>query len=1498
MGIKDLFNNEKDTKVVSATNKKNISEEIESEGYYTSEIQEKNKFEPHVDYSLPRNFAKFGSAKKYYEDSITGIYTTYPFDGSKKNKTQWMLTASGIDRYIFENEYPRTNGYIDFSYGGWGSTSLSTGSTTVYALPSTTEYITIYGGPNKDPNGSGKTLASIFANSSSNFYDVSDNRESNLEFADGGNTVEWWMKKDAFVAAGQQEVVFDLWSSGSTTGTPAGDYGRFAVLVNSSSSPIHLSYLSGIFGINASFDGALAPTAASIADGNWHHYAISANTTPYEYLSNTKSILFDGAAEYIEVGAIGGTADIGGRTNTSLSLWCKMTSLAVAANVYGNGTAGNTNRLKILPDGTFQVTMNNAGGTTFPATGAGLVAADTWCHLVFTYDSSDTTNGAKLYINGVIQNGAGDATNGALDIPTQAPALASGRAGTAASPFPGNIDEPSFWDRTLSASEVLGLYNNGTPTDLKGMPGLICWYRMGDDPRDSTDSTDPAARIYDQVGSNNGTPVDMESTDIVEDVAGIGQWGRIKADLYVDGVYKDSVSGSGINEVTGALIANVGSYYEARAADDLSVEFTGSVVPGWCKLSASIDEFRFWKTARTDKQIGMNWFTQVGGGTNIDDANTDLGVYYKFNEGITQTVSIDSKVLDYSGRFSDGTWTGYSAGARSTGSAMVDAGATDSEFKDPIIYSFHPEVVSLSTTKAMEGTEYDYGNASSIYYSIPSWIIEEDDTRGDLLNLTQIISSFFDSLQLKIQDIPRLKDVQYVSSSQKPYPFTKRGIESLGFTAPDLFVESTLLENVASRNETENFDEKIYNIKNVIYQNIYNNLLYIYKTKGTAKSFRNLMRCYGIDEELMRVNLYIDGATYDLEDGYKIEGLDKKFVNFAGPDRFNGSVYQTASSDISNSVSFLTASTFDHPMTVEVEAIFPKKFTKEDTLYFETNFVSSSLFGIHTAKDDGSDYTWETGDPANFQVYSVRNSTESAHGKFVLKSTSENSPFPTLETEIYKDLYDNTNWNFAVRLKQEYEILNTGSVPIPASDNSYILEFYGVETEGDYVRNEFILTSSLAYASGSNFIKNNKRLYTGAHRTNFTGSTLEKTDVKITSNRVWYSYLDSEVMRVHGKDSTNYGTKYPFENTYALYKEIGVEIPSIDTLALHWGYNTLSSSDGGSGPGYTAGFHVDDLSSGSTAANVTYGSLDDVLKKEHPGRGNFFLASDTDAITKEYLSNAKLQGPETMQSDDLIQIINGQDDQIFTRESRPQQFRYAIEKGMHQVISDEMINVFGSIIDFNNLIGEPVNRYRQDYQDLGKLRQIFFSRVKNTPNLIKYVDFFKWIDGSITEMLQQLIPATSNFSPDVATVVESHILERNKYYNKFPTIEFKENIPEDAARGINELCYPWKEGHAPQNGKQNTSCFWWRNRATPGQLPLNPDPDSVRSGVISIAHSSFQRELNTLYRFSGDGILNTDEDANDLSVVKSVIKFGAKGFISISADDVALEEEDCTDGEE
>lgn len=157
-------------------------------------------------------------------------------------------------------------------------------------------------------------------------------------------------------------------------------------------------------------------------------------------------------------------------------------------------------------------------------------------------------------------------------------------------------------------------------------------------------------------------------------------------------VYKDGecfgtqiTTGSNIGLVTGAIEARVGALITAPS---------GTTVPaGYGKLSASLDEFRVWKDARTPKEIGRNWFTNINGGTNttreiLGDSlgDTNLGIYFKFNEGITGEDSTDNIVLDYSGRISNGTWTGFTSGSsRNTGSALVSSSASEFETQDPIV---------------------------------------------------------------------------------------------------------------------------------------------------------------------------------------------------------------------------------------------------------------------------------------------------------------------------------------------------------------------------------------------------------------------------------------------------------------------------------------------------------------------------------------------------------------------------------------------------------------------------------------------------------------------------------------------------------------------------------------------------------------------------------------------------------------------------------------------
>ena len=781
------------------------------------------------------------------------------------------------------------------------------------------------------------------------------------------------------------------------------------------------------------------------------------------------------------------------------------------------------------------------------------------------------------------------------------------------------------------------------------------------------------------------------------------------------------------------------------------------------KTSGSFDEFRFWKTERSSEDIGKYWFTQVGGGTNTDDANTDLGIYYKFNEGITGQTATDSIVLDYSGRISNGSWVGYPGSqARSIDSAIIESSASLEEFRDPIIYPSHPAVVALQNELRINGSFYDAGNNNSLYKTIPSWITEEDEETSDrlLLKMTQIMGSYLDTLFLQIKEINAIRDKTYISGTNKPLVFADRLLEGQSFVAPEIFAEASILSQIMDRNDDINFDLDLSNIKNLIYKNIYNNLSYIYKTKGTTKSFRNLLRCYGVDEELIRLNLYANNLEYRLEDDkYRATTTKRRLLDFNNPSSFGSTLYQQSSSIVAPFVkeSFISgnASFESTAFTLESEVLFPKKLTAAQPGYFPTRFLSASVFGFHGVDSSlPEDFTWTDTD---MRVYAVRTEEESSDVKFVL--TSSNSSI-LLETEVYDGIYDNERWNLSIRFGPS----GYGSDIVSDSlDEGYDLRFSGYNVEGGIIKNEFHLTSALANTAPTKKILNSaKKIYAGSHRQNFTGSILQETDIKLSSVRYWGSHLADKTISAHAKDIENKGTLSPLKNTYLYVDSLDdIRIPQMETLFLDWEFLQVTSSDA------SGKFVVQDLSSGDAEQEDIYGFYSQVSKRAHPGQGEFFAPSDDSVVENHYLYSAKQLAPDLLQEQDMINILS-QDDITFTRETRPIEYYYAFEKSMYQNINDEILNFFATVADFNNLVGDPVNRYRGRYKNMEALRQLFFERVENTPDLDKFIDFYKWIDGSLGEMLLELIPASANFSEKIRNVVESHTLERDKYRSKFP----------------------------------------------------------------------------------------------------------------------------------
>jgi len=1245
---KDLFKNSFSSKIVASASLNSAGRKVESAEYIKAESENQSKFIPHIDFLTASNFCVYGSAKEYYKNAYSYVYNEYPYDGSLKERVQWELSGTYLDKYIFENIYPRTTGYIKLGKNV-GTITSATGSANNYDASTNIEGIFFKGGPHRaeNYNGSG-TMALNFT--ASNVYDADTRQESNLEI-DGtkGVTLEFWLSRSAFnydqFEESRKQVIFDVWNSASFGNN---DYGRFRVEITGSETSVgqyfNVTMLSGTDGLSA------ARLSGS-------------------FLNHT---------------------DVAISSSTSL-----------------------------------------IGG---------------WNHYAITLANSGSAMECKLYRNGALENTV--------------------------------------------------------------------------------------------------------------------------------------LTGSTINLITGSMIGQIGSLV-AHASGTAGAQFSGS-------LSASLDELRFWKTERDGNEIGKYWFTQVGGGTNTD-YNTvgtgsnkyspgnpvDLGVYYKFNEGVFNTSSTDTTdaiILDYSGRVSNGEWTGYQVGVRSTSSAITESSASLTEFKDPILYSTHPLVSSSLEVKEAEGEFYDRTNNSSIFHTLPGWIQEGDleNDRDTLLKLTQIIGSYFDTLQLQIDFLPRLKDADYISGSFKPFPFTNRLVESMGIDMSELFSDATALEAFGKRDDLINFSTKLDEIKNRVYQNIYNNLPLILKSKGTEQSFRNLIRCYGVDENLIKLNLYGNNTTHLIRNNFESSIIRKRYANFSTENKVESTVVQqTASGDATNTRSYVSSSSEMRYRgnTYQAEVIFPKKVERSSTEYYQTNFLTSSLFGAHTVDvASPNDFGWEDSalgpDLSNFQVQAIRPESGSTSVFFQLTGTAP-YPLPTLTSSLFNHVYDNTRWNLNVRIKPTtYPYANalsgsdvvTGSV----SGSNYDIIFTGYNAIQDTIQNSFSVTGTLDSGSAKFFMTGSKRFFVGAHRTNFTGTLREHSDAKISSLRVWADHLSDTTIKSHATDPSSFGVDNPLRNAYTSqsgsapdsngFARNVKQIPQMETLALHWTFDTTTGSNA------DGQFFVEDATSGSStlssaSGQLNYGWLAPIADIRHPGRGYNFPVSDTGSVSREYVNTAKKLKPDVLNSNDMVKLVSSNDDSLFTRESRPISFFFAAEKSLYAILSDEILKVFSTIKDFNNLIGEPVNRYRMEYKQLEKLREIYFSRIQNdTIDFDKFVDYYKWADNSISKMLVQLFPASADFSTNLLTMVESHVLERNKYWTKYPTIEFKGNTIKSQLLGAGRQKFPYQEGSPtlPESPpSQNKHCFWWKHKAerkdyiSSGDAAVDTDRQLIHSATLSAFNRRF-----------------------------------------------------------
>lgn len=881
----------------------------------------------------------------------------------------------------------------------------------------------------------------------------------------------------------------------------------------------------------------------------------------------------------------------------------------------------------------------------------------------------------------------------------------------------------------------------------------------------------------------------------------LDQWNRFSINVFSGGIV--DIWKNGINVVNNSqlgitwpkipvmltLSGTIGAYSTIPGTD----AYVAGARLGWNKFSGALDDFRFWRRVRTDKELASSWFHSVDGGYETDsELESDMAWYYKFNEHTTVTSSYDATVLDYSGRKNNAFWIGYTSGSRS------HTGAMSREEMDPIQHGLNSRVYSYIYNKLATGSYYDIHNNGALINNLPSFILDEDSNHH-YENLTQIIASMFDRFFLQIQSLTSLKDSSYFASGSLSSDIMLKLINSNGLRLDSILSDYDLKESIQQKSDSFLFENDIEKIKEVIYKNIYNNMIYIFKSKGTDKAIKSVFRAFGVDDDVLKIKSYAKEGVIEIDGSKRKDTVRRKnMLDLYGSENtqsMNGVVVSAFIPNQSASMAYLTTSlsttaktTETSNKSIECTILFPTKYSIYDAnhVFLSQNQLSASLFGFYEVDQSNrtssvvagspayinAEFTWQTGG-YKFRTFAVQRDRFTKDAKFVFEISG--STFNTIYTEtmFYPDVYDNSKWTFALRTYHSSTKNSELMVPDFAASphrNTSSIEICGYREDAGLLIESFSFVKDIFY-TGALGIPDNKqwllsqktKVYVGANRTNFTGTVLFPSQAKFLNLRYWDNVISDDDIKNHALDAHNFGIHSASRNWKGYANGVWQNqprefIPNEASLLVNWDFENEYIPDE---------YGIFTVSSFSSASQYTMKPTTSNEELRVVGRTysaiGYGFASGSTVIDKGYAIEQKNRIPTDYYGYDDISLVDDSE-LFFGRQIRPVEYFYTVENSIYDVISEDILNFFSSIDEFNNLFGYVIEKYRTEYKLLRLFRNIFFSKISNTSiDIDKYISYYKWLDDAISSIIAKLIPASANADANVRNVIESHVLERNKY---------------------------------------------------------------------------------------------------------------------------------------
>jgi len=878
--------------------------------------------------------------------------------------------------------------------------------------------------------------------------------------------------------------------------------------------------------------------------------------------------------------------------------------------------------------------------------------------------------------------------------------------------------------------------------------------------------------------------------------------------------------------------------------DNTSPQFAAHAVEDWGAGSSDVEVF----SASRGTKTGSNSITTDGKYIDLATVQTGSGIPFK------------GSIMPSGELFRIWYQVQNTANAASSvsSSLMTDVKISFNNPTDVLPFDNIYHTSSTNWTNWYTGTltsasAFDKENIHSLKNNLPTYI-QDSSEYDDFKKFLALVGEHYDVIRNHIDGLGTIRNIDYNKVDSVPANLLPILLDNMGWEAISPFSSSLAgMFNSSLSSATSDKD-----ISENTWRKALNNLIYLYKSKGTKNSVRALMNIYGYPADILQINEF-GGSNENQIDDNNIFPPDEQIPtsignNFADTDLINvkGNVSYIKSprkklghwnfnSDSRRVHKFDWWMNDANPNTIEF--IYKHVNTKNNQRILRSS-GSGALWDLTLNTSNGVSSSFE------FRLNNTHSASLDITGSAVSMSTPYNNITDGQLVNVMLQRFSTSSLGFGG--VNEYRLYTA----IQDGGTISNLSFASMSISGSTVKNSSYYANENWASSGSRNALSASNLFVGE---GLSGSLAEF--------RAWETALGLSKFRLH---------------TLNKLSTVGNSINSHkDELIYHYKFNenyssgsmTASLSIVDANPNKIKDYSLLIAESGSIfTGSLVYGS--DFIETYNLGVQD---NSQTVVNDKKIIINPKLS---------FIGNINPHfsatrplSDSKTQRAQRTNSNRLEINNSPQDYINSFILDhIQGTNLEL--LYGNPTDVYEPNYQELDNFRKTFFDSHEITLDINTYIRSQESLyNPSLIDGIKRIVPARSTLSgrtQNFGVTIKPTILEKQKYEHERYSVETNPNTVSDTIEITKNTDY-----------KSGFILFGSHEASKDATIPV--DDNLSFSGSKYEPTKDTEININNLINKSGsyEATKNTDININNI-IIKSA-SYEATKDTEININNVIIE---------